>query len=40
MYYPLYTYVMSADVEGVQLGFLGSPADRFITIRDWSILQG
>lgn len=40
MYYPLYTYVMSADVEGVQLGFLGSPADRFITIRDWAILQG
>lgn len=37
LYYPLYTYVASANVDGVQLGFIGSPADRFQTIKDWSI---
>lgn len=36
MYYPLYTYVTSADFEGVQLGFVGSPADRFMTIGEWT----
>jgi peptide/nickel transport system substrate-binding protein len=35
LYYPLYTYVVSPRVTGVQLGFIGSPADRFMTIRDW-----
>ena len=37
MYYPLFTYVTSAHVTGVQLGFVGSPADRFSTLRDWQI---
>lgn len=40
MYYPLYTYVTAAEVEGVQLGFIASPADRFMTIRNWVIPQG
>ncbi|MBZ0298354.1 MAG: hypothetical protein K8J31_01380 [Anaerolineae bacterium] len=40
MYYPLFTYVTSTRVAGVQLGFIGSPADRFQTIRDWTIQGG
>lgn len=35
LYYPLYTYAMSRQIEGIQLGFLGTPSDRFITIGDW-----
>jgi ABC-type transport system substrate-binding protein len=37
MYYPLYTYVTAGNVDGVQLGFIGSSADRFMTIRDWIV---
>lgn len=37
LYYPLYTYVTSTRVEGVQLGFTASPSSRFNTIRDWTI---
>lgn len=40
LYYPLYTYAVADKVEGVQIGFIGSPSDRFVTIRDWAILQG
>jgi peptide/nickel transport system substrate-binding protein len=37
LYYPLYTYVTSARVSGVQLGFIGSPSDRFRNIGEWSV---
>jgi peptide/nickel transport system substrate-binding protein len=37
MYYPLYTYATSARVDGVQLGFIGTPSDRFRNIGDWII---
>jgi len=37
LYYPLYTYVVGARVQGVQLGFIGSPVDRFRTIKDWTL---
>jgi hypothetical protein len=37
LYYPLFTYVTSPRVEGVQLGFISTPADRFRNIRDWQI---
>jgi peptide/nickel transport system substrate-binding protein len=37
LYYPLYTYATAPQVDGVQLGFIGSPASRFNTIRDWMI---
>ncbi len=37
LYYPLYTYAVSTRVEGVQLGFIASPSDRFRTIRDWTL---
>lgn len=35
LYYPLYTYVVRDTIDGVRLGFLGTPADRFRTISDW-----
>src|SRR5690606_7023925 len=37
LYYPLYTYVVSAQISGVQLGFIGTSSDRFRTIKDWFI---
>ncbi len=37
LYYPLYTYATTSQVQGVQLGFIGSPVDRFRNIGDWSI---
>ena len=40
LYYPLFTYVTSANVEGVQLGFIGSPEDRFQTIQQWVMKTG
>lgn len=35
LYYPLYTYATGPQISGVQLGFIGSPANRFYTLRDW-----
>ena len=40
LYYPLFTYVTSANVDGVQLGFIGSPEDRFQTIQQWTMKAG
>jgi peptide/nickel transport system substrate-binding protein len=37
LYYPLYTYALSPKVNGVQLGFIGKPADRFRNIQNWTI---
>lgn len=37
LYYPVYTFVTRAQVNGVQLGYLGSPADRFRNIGEWSV---
>lgn len=37
LYYPLFTYVTSSQFKGIQLGFVGSPADRFLTLEDWSL---
>ncbi len=39
LYYPLFSYALSPDVSGVQLGFIGSPADRFRNIGDWTIIR-
>lgn len=36
IYYPLFTYITADDVDGVQIGFVGAPSDRFLTLRDWS----
>jgi peptide/nickel transport system substrate-binding protein len=35
LYTPLYTYIVNPSVEGVQLGFIGTSADRFVTLQDW-----
>jgi peptide/nickel transport system substrate-binding protein len=37
MYYPLFTYVTAARVNGIQLGFIGSASDRFRSIGEWSV---
>ena len=37
LYYPLYTFVLSEQIEGIQLGYLASPADRYRGIGDWRI---
>ena len=37
LYYPVYTFVTRANVSGVQLGYLGTPADRFRNIADWNV---
>ncbi len=37
LYYPLFTFVTEPRVQGVQLGFMGQPADRFRNIGDWAL---
>lgn len=37
LYYPLFTYAFALDVNGVQLGFIGKPSDRFMTIQNWTM---
>jgi peptide/nickel transport system substrate-binding protein len=36
LYYPLYLYAADTRLQGVQIGFLSSPADRFRHIQDWT----
>jgi len=35
LYYPLVVYGIDARLDGVQIGFLSTPSDRFRTIQDW-----
>lgn len=35
LYYPLLTYVARDRIEGIKLGFLTSPADRFRGLQHW-----
>ena len=35
LFYPMYTYGVSADVKGVRIGPIFEPADRLVTISDW-----
>ncbi|MCY4463967.1 MAG: ABC transporter substrate-binding protein [Chloroflexi bacterium] len=37
LYYPLYTFVARDSIEGMQLGYLSSPADRFRGIQSWTV---
>lgn len=37
LYYPLYTYATASKVDGIQLGFMGSPTSRFINIQEWTL---
>ncbi len=38
LYYPLYTLVARAGIEGIQLGYLSTPADRFRSLQHWRAL--
>ncbi len=35
LYYPVYTYGVSADVKGVRIGPVFEPSDRLLTINQW-----
>lgn len=37
LYYPLFTYAIRDNVDGVQMSFIGQPSDRFRTIADWQL---
>ena len=37
LYYPLFTFIVDSQIEGIRLGYLTSPADRFRGIGDWRI---
>jgi len=37
LYHPLFTYAVNNRVNGVQLGFIGSPEQRFRNIGEWRI---
>ena len=38
LYYPIYNYAITSRVQGVQVGPLFDPADRFNGIADWFLL--
>jgi peptide/nickel transport system substrate-binding protein len=40
LYYDLYSYAVSANIQALQLGFIGTPSDRFRNIGDWQIASG
>jgi peptide/nickel transport system substrate-binding protein len=35
LYYPLFIYATDSRLQGIQLDFISTPADRFRTIQDW-----
>lgn len=37
LYYPLYGYAIDDRFTNIQLGFIGTSADRFKTIADWQV---
>lgn len=38
LYYPVYNYAVSAQVQGIGLGPLFAPSDRFATINEWFLV--
>ena len=40
LYYPMYTYAVSDQVQGVRMGPLFDPSDRFATITSWYLFSG
>lgn len=38
LFYPVYSYAVDVEVQGVQMGPLVEPADRFATVADWYLL--
>ncbi len=40
LFYPVYTYAISEDINGVSIGPIFKPADRFSNVHDWYVLAG
>jgi peptide/nickel transport system substrate-binding protein len=38
LYYPVYTYAVSSDVQGVSIGPIFDPADRFNHVTNWYLV--
>lgn len=38
LYYPVYNYAVSSEIQGVSVGPLTDPSDRFATVERWHIL--
>ncbi len=39
LYYPVYNYAVSNEVQGVRMGALFDPSDRFSTLASWFLLS-
>jgi peptide/nickel transport system substrate-binding protein len=39
LYYPVYVYGADSRLEGIQLGYISSPSDRFRSIKNWRYVQ-
>jgi peptide/nickel transport system substrate-binding protein len=39
LYFPVYTYAVSTDVQGVRMGALFDPSERFTTLASWFLLS-
>jgi peptide/nickel transport system substrate-binding protein len=39
LYFPVYTYAVSTEVQGVRMGALFDPSDRFSTLASWFLLS-
>jgi peptide/nickel transport system substrate-binding protein len=40
LFYPVYTYAVTEDINGIKLGPLFEPSDRFNNVHEWYILSG
>lgn len=40
LFYPVYSYGVDAEVQGVRIGSFFDPSDRFITISSWFLREG
>lgn len=40
LFYPVYTYAVTEDINGISLGPLFEPSDRFNNVHEWYILSG
>jgi len=38
LYYPVYTYAVSSEVQGVSIGPIFDPSDRFIHVTNWYLV--
>jgi peptide/nickel transport system substrate-binding protein len=39
LYFPVYSYAVSTDVQGVRMGALFDPSERFTTLASWFLLS-